>query len=86
MNEYGCANIGDLYSPYQLCVSGIYYALTLVVTCSVTCTEVLILELHFRSQHGDPIPPRLVRAVRHNYKQMIIFCVMTWYGGKNIFL
>ena len=70
---------------YLLCVSGIYYALTLVVTCSVTCTEVLILELHFRSQHGDPIPPRLVRAVRQ-ILQMIIYCVMTWFDDKNIFV
>ena len=41
-----------------------YYSLTLMVTCSVTCTEVLVLELHFRSQLGDPISPRLVRVVR----------------------
>ena len=43
---------------------GVYYSLTLGVTCSVTCTEVLVLELHFRSQAGEPITPRLVRLAR----------------------
>ena len=38
-----------------------YYSLTLVVTTSVTVTEVLVLELHFRSNYGLPLPPRLVR-------------------------
>ena len=38
-----------------------YYSLTLVVTTSVTVTEVLVLELHFRSNYGLPMPPRLVR-------------------------
>lgn len=41
-----------------------YYSLTLGVTCSVTCTEVLVLELHFRSQAGEPVSPRLVRLAR----------------------
>ena len=41
-----------------------YYSLTLGVTCGVTCTEVLVLELHFRSQAGEPISPRLVRMTR----------------------
>ena len=43
---------------------GVYYSLTLGVTCGVTCTEVLVLELHFRSQAGEPISPRLVRMTR----------------------
>ena len=38
-----------------------YYALTLVVTTSVTVTEVLVLELHFRSNYGVPMPAWLVR-------------------------
>ena len=38
-----------------------YYSLTLVVTTSVTVTEVLVLELHFRSNYGLPLPPWLVR-------------------------
>ena len=38
-----------------------YYSLTLVVTTSVTVTEVLVLELHFRSNYGLALPPRLVR-------------------------
>lgn len=38
--------------------------MTLGVTCSVTCTEVLVLELHFRSQAGEPTSPRLVRLAR----------------------
>ena len=38
-----------------------YYSLTLLVTTSVTVTEVLVLELHFRSNSGLPLPPRLVR-------------------------
>ena len=38
-----------------------YYSLTLVVTTSVTVTEVLVLELHFRSNYGLPLPPRLVK-------------------------
>ena len=38
-----------------------YYSLTLVVTTSVTVTEVLVLELHFRSNYGLPLPPWIVR-------------------------
>ena len=42
-------------------MEGVYYSLTLVVTTSVTVTEVLVLELHFRSNYGIPMPPWLVR-------------------------
>ena len=45
----------------DLVCSGVYYSLTLVVTTSVTVTEVLVLELHFRSNYGVPMPAWLVR-------------------------
>lgn len=43
---------------------GVYYSLTLAVTTSVTVTEVMVLELHFRSQYGDPLPQKLVKIAK----------------------
>ena len=36
----------------------------MIVTTSVTVTEVLVLELHFKSQHGDPVPAKLARMAK----------------------
>ena len=35
-----------------------------MVTTFVTVTEVLVLELHFRSSMGDPIPAKLLRMAK----------------------
>merc|ERR1719342_1835695 len=64
MTVFLMAVIGDLPPTDNTSIISIYYSLTLMVTTSVTCCEVLVLEMHFRSQHGDPIPPRLAKIAK----------------------
>ena len=37
-------------------MKGIYYFLTLIITCATTLTGVLVLQIHFKSSEGRPAP------------------------------